>query len=423
MHGYRPHSAPGFVGAFRAVVRRPSKQAAASRPCSTPNLRQGCSESRPTSITRPEDPSFVTQLSRPISAPTLQRTDHEKVKRKCEWASLARSEAKIELDRQAAFVQKRFEAAGQEHHDLNVMLAHQAERNRVARRRRDCDRKMMEQISRHDRRAQLEEKQQAKNYSLQVKGMLQSQLVQSKHRRQSEREQQADEDELALRECARLVMEEKAEKALAKEAQQREMAQTSLLLQEQTRLKKIAAGKNLENDKLLLKEYEELMERQDAARAANLQALADDQGRRMALGGAAQEVQLAKDDAMMERIERGLKAKYAADDEKFRRECLERQRRLEECHTQRRCQLEQNQELVRQQQAMDKRHMLDLASQNKKAVADDKAKEVAKQVERKKNQRIVLEQRAQTRACLPIEMTQTERELNVRSLALTFKTR
>jgi len=365
----------------------------------------------------------VTQLTRPISAPTLQRTDHEKVKRKCEWASLARNAAKLERDREAACAQKRFEVAGQEHHDLNVMLAKEAERNRVARRRRDSDRKMMEQISRHDRSAQLEEKQQAKNYSLQVKGMLQSSILQSKHRRQSEKEQQAYEDQLALRECARLVLEEKEQRAVAREAVAKDMAQTSLHLQEQTRLKKISAHKSLENDKVILKEYEQLMERQDAARAANLQALADDQARRMALGGAAQEVQLAKDDAMMERIERGLKAKYAADDEKVRRDYQESQRLLQECNTQRRHQLEQNKELIRQEQSMDKRRMEDLALQHKKEVAKDKAKVSAKQDERKANQRIVLEQMAETRARLPIEMTQTERELNIRALALTVKSR
>ena len=52
---------------------------------------------------------------------------------------------------------------------------------------------------------------------------------------------------------ANKCFEEKVQKAAAQEAQQQEMVRTSLLLQEQTQLKKIAAQQNLENEKLILK--------------------------------------------------------------------------------------------------------------------------------------------------------------------------
>jgi len=265
-----------------------------------------------------------------VSAPTLplpvvRRSDDEEAKGKSAWIALQKHDRKLLKQEENVLARKKAEAAEEDRTRLSAHQAMEAKMKSIALRRNDFDRKTMDQIGREYRREKMEEKQKAKQIRLEVKDLMQSQIVESKQRRKEAKARQLLEDEQARRECARLVAEEKAEKAAAAEKHRQEMLETSRHLAEQARLKRIAVKEKEANEQKILKEYKEMMARQDAARAAQLQAMADDQARRMALNADVQKAQQANDDAMIARIDRHWKEKYAADDAKFKRECLERQ--------------------------------------------------------------------------------------------------
>jgi len=247
---------------------------------------------------------------------------------------------------------------------------------------------------------------------------MQSQMLEARQRREAKRIRKVLEDERALRECQRLLAEEAVEKAAAHERQRQEMLQVSRDLQEQARLKKIAKKEDEEHEKRLVKEYEELMDKQDAARAARLQAMADDQARRMALNSGVQQAQQARDDAMAARIERHWKEKYQADDAKYKADCLERKRRMEECHAQRLQQSAHDEELLRQYHTEERRRVSEMAAQFREAVAKDKDAAAAAKVKRKDNQQELIAQICEVRTRLPVDMSQTERDMNITELTL-----
>jgi len=426
----RPQSA-GFVGAFRSAIKPGSLRAkpGRGRPCSAPYVRIGsCEQLQATSTARPTVASASrlcvrtsappSKLGRPASAPILSRCEEVEAKKCSVWVLLDKHKATIHQQNEMELMVKQREATEDDRCDLMAHLSQQATAKRIARRRRDADRKNMEKISREFRRDQRQELQDAKKQSLEVKDMIQSQMLQSRQRHASEKASQIREDEASRLECARLVAEERAEKAAAAEAKQQEMVQTSIHLQEQTRLKRLAAKGMEEDERRIVKEYEELCERNEAARLAKLQARVDDQARRMAANSDVQKTKMAEDEVMIARIDRHWKEKYAADGEKFKQECLQRQQRLQDCNAHRKQQIDHDEHLLRMQHKEDAQFVSLFARQHMEAVAKDKEKAAAQKAQRKEHQHAVLAQIAEKKVRVPVEMTQTERDFNLAALSL-----
>jgi hypothetical protein len=183
-------------------------------------------------------------------------------------------------------------------------------------------------------------------------------------------------------------------------------------LMEQTRLKKDAAKMEEERERLIVRECQELMDKQEAARASALKQMADDQARRMALNSDVQKEKQARDDEMDARIERHWHEKYEADDAKFKKECSERQRRIQECEAQRKEHLDNNLRLMKLEHEKEQRYIAQLVAENEVALAKDREEAVEKREKRKEHQREVHAQRAESRARVAVDMTQTEWDFN-----------
>lgn len=425
-HRRHPVSA-GFVGAFRATICPGGRRASTGtrrRPCSAPNGQvRGSNELSAKGLGEVEQTRFplrTSKLARPISAPVLpsrgSRCDEEEAKKNSEWVRMSKQDSMLLQEEKLALTHKQYQLRNEEWQLLNAQYARQAKLQNLSLHKKARDRKAMDAICREFERGQLEEKNEQKRRSLEAKSFAMLQMMDRKQRRAQEQAKQLLADDLARRECARLVAEEKIEKRAAEEARRLEKLETSRHLQEQARLKELSVKEDKKRERKILKEYEEMMERQEAARLAKLQEMADDQARRMALNSGAQKEKQGRDDAMAERIERHWKEKYAAEDAKFRKECLERKQRQEECNNQRAQQIDHDQELLRIQHREDARLLSLLAEKHKAGVAKDRDDAASKQAQRKENQRQLLAQIAETRARVPVDMSQTEREINLSAL-------
>jgi len=434
----RPASA-GFVGAFRAAIR-PGRQGSGnlpkahrpvSRPCSAIHYSIADANTIRSLEADPVDWMSTSQekektrrkskLGRPVSAPvigSLRRSDEERRKCDSDWNLLANHDAKLHWQQESDRLRLKREMVEGEKLELRKVHALQAKSSRLARHRQKSERENMRNICKEYRREQLEEKQLAKRRSLEIKAEIESQVLQSKQRHAREKLLQLKEDEIAKRECARVAAEEATERAAEQEARRQEMVKASVALREQAHLKRQSVIEAQDREKKLVEEYARLMERQDAARAAKLKEMADDQERRMAMNQGAQQVQQARDDAMAERIERHWKEKYAADDAKLKKESLDRRQRMEECASQRRQQQIHNEELLRLRLIEEQHDAAILAAQHRKAVEQDMDAAAARHAQKKGHQRELLAQIAEVKARVPLDMSKVERDINMAALSL-----
>lgn len=414
----RPSTAP-FVrnGVGEEVTLLEASSAVQLRPASAASI---CSDAQH-NLKPPPPICRVSKLARPISAPvlhSLRRGDQEEAKKASAWVALQKRQYKLHQQDGNVRVHKKLEQTAEEQFLLSKSLDLEARMRNIERRKRDADKVSMDQISREFRREERGKKQQAIANSLQVKVAAQMQMQQARQRRKEGEGRQLHQDQQALLECARSLAEEKAEKAAAAEIWRQGVLETTKHLQEQTRLKGIAAKADQERERRITKEYEEMCDRQDAERTAKLKEREDHQARLMALGAGTAAAKQANDDAQAARIDRHWQEKYAAEDAKFKRECAERQRLNQECNVQRKQQLDCDEELMLIQYAKDQRLVTSVAARNKEALARDKVELAAKKVQRKEHQRELLAQINETRARIPVDMSANETHFNLTALAL-----
>lgn len=347
-----------------------------------------------------------------------RRSEDEEAKKTSQWEFLANYREKIHKEGDAELAKKQRELLEDEQQRLSACFEFQAKTNGMKQQRQEHEHKQMQDMCRDQMKYEFEQRQIAKQRSLEIKTSIEAQVLQSRQRKKEERRKQVLEAEAARRECERLAAEQAAEKAAAEEKRRLEMEAVSRSLKEQSRLKAMETKANKEKEKLVVKQYQELMERQDAEREAKLQARAADQARRMAMNQGVQEAQQARDDAMDARIERHWKEKYEADDAKVKREALERQRRMQECEAQRRQQIAHGQELTKASKEEDLRCVLDLTEKRKAALAKERDDVATRKLRRKEHQQELLAQIAKCRARVPVDMSKIERDMNHASLKL-----
>lgn len=365
-------------------------------------------------------PVRKSKLARPFSAPlvpsSLSRVEHEEDKKRSEWLHVARHKEATAQQKDRELWQRREGVTAQEKVDLQGYFEQQEAEKNLNRRRQGVDRRNMQRIERAYKRDQQREQQEAKALSLEAATMIKCQLANAKKRRDEDKAKKLQEEERDRQECARLLAEEKAAKAAAKAKREEERRQCGLFLEEQTRLKKLAAKEEQENEIRMVEEYKKLVERQEAARAAKLQAMADDQARRMNLNADVQKAKANADEAMNARIERHLKEKYEADDAKARRESAQRAQAILNCDNQRKEAQARNQMLEAAKVEEGHRFMATLEKQHLAAVASDEAEAAERKNRRKDNQTILLAQMAEKRVELPVHMSKFELDLNSTAL-------
>lgn len=418
----RPASA-GFVGAFRAAIKPNQQRAklgasAASRPHSAPNIR--ISPAEPWANAREQENSVLrSRPQRPLSAADAGSEAYQEYKRRSEWASFAKQECKMEKQIELDRAVRQREVAGEKQREMKGVLAERVKMRNNARRKRECERRVVDEIVKEDNRDKIREQQKADEKRMQVKALLQSQVVESRKRREIERRRQLEEEELAKRECARLIAEEAAKTASEKEAKRQLMVRNTMELQEQTRLKQIVARQQHEADQKRIKEYDQLLDKQEAARNAKFREAAERLEGRMVsddvIKSAKDELLAAaraKEEALRLRNEQHMQARYVAEEAKFARESCERKVRVEECEAQRRQQMEWKREQEQKQFEEEREIVMKVVAHQKDAAAKEREQAVARQAKAMAHQRELLLQIDEGRGRWPVEMSQTEKEFN-----------
>jgi len=362
-----------------------------------------------------EQPKFSARLV----APGSERADEMQARRSSEWARILEAQdAETERLRKADVLRRRKMMEDQKN-ALDIQLAEHSDANLRAMRAQQRERKAVQQAVQDFEQIEQQEAAQVRESHLKDKTMREAQMAEHRQARAQEMRHRKEEEELEMQLRARLLEEEKARLAAAKEARRQEAMDNYMQLQVQVKQKKLAVRAEKEEDIRLTSEYVQLAQRQEAARAAELQERLERQTKLMERGEEVQDRQRAIEADLMARVEQHQRDKNAADDAKAAAAEEQRLRKRQEQDIMLKQQLARR-ELAREEKRKEERRTAQqLHSEWEVAKKQQEEQEAATRARAKAHQCEVLAQVAEVTARRwdDLRLTTAERSLNATYLS------